>query len=557
MRRLLLVALGVVFAWAGWPLHALDLPADHIVITEIQTGSVAQSGEEFVELHNPTDEPLDLTGWTLEYKSAAGSDWMVKSTLSGFVQPRGFYLIASSGYLSETADAVMSSGLAAGGGHIRLAENETVHDLVGWGTADSPEQTAVSAPPAGHSVKRRLDADGRFVDNDDNGSDFALSDTPEPQSTPAPLLPEEPEDSTEYAPVVISELLPDPVAPQTDAADEFVELYNPGDQPIDLTGYKIQFGSMLQSGFVLDGIVLGPGEYAVFNSADTSLALTNGGSKVQVLDPTGAIAGQLVGYEAAPAGQTWSLLAGSYEWTDAATPGSANQPTAGIGDEEGDPPTSAPQVNYPKLTLTEVFPDPASPQADARDEFVELYNPNSSAVNAAGYVLKSGSTLRTAFVLPDVTVAPGAYVAFFSADANISLGNSGSSVQLIDPNGLLISEIKPYDKAEEGQSWALIDGAWRWTAAPTPAARNTYEAAPAKVKKARKSRSRRGVFGKSSGILGAFEQPAAAGQNPPNWRLITGVGVLTAGYMSYELRHDIRNQLHRLRRFIPGRTGKP
>ena len=37
--------------------------ANHIVISEIQVGQTGHANNEFVELYNPTNSPVDLTGW--------------------------------------------------------------------------------------------------------------------------------------------------------------------------------------------------------------------------------------------------------------------------------------------------------------------------------------------------------------------------------------------------------------------------------------------------------------------------------------------------------------
>lgn len=560
MRKLWLAALGVVYALSGWPLYAETPPIDHIVISEVQTASTASASEEFVEIYGPLGETVDLNGWTVEYKSATGVSWTSKATLSGVIQPRGFYLVSTAGYLTDLADAVMGSGLAASGGHVRLVDSTgAVVDLVGWGTADSPETAPAAAPAAGESLKRQVSEDGELIDTDDNSTDFSVSISPEPQSTATPieeeLPPEEPD--TAYLPVVISELLPDPASPLVDSHDEFIELFNPNDEPLDLFGYKIQAGSSLQYGFIIGEVVLAPGQYRAFTAAETGLTLGNSGSKAQVLDPAGLIAAELVSYDAAPSGQSWSLLDETFAWTNRVTPNTANLVSLnGTGGEGGDE-TDAGVTNYPKVSITELLPDPAAPQTDARDEFVELYNPNPGAVNLAGYTLKTGGSLKTVFVLPAVTIEPGTYIALFSVDANIALPNSGGDAQLLDPNGLVVATITPYDKAPEGQSWALIDGAWRWTAKPTPAARNSYEAPPAKGRKKRAASSRRKAAARTPAVLGILDDPAAAGQNAPNWRLISGVGALAAGYMVYELRYDLRNQLERVRRWFPGKAGRP
>ncbi len=559
MRKLLLV-LGVVQIFSSWPVAvALPTPVEHIVISELQTASMTSASEEFVELYNPLDEAVDITGWRLEYKSATGANWSSKATLSGSVESQGFYLIASTDYLTDAATAAMASGLAASGGHIRLVslndqQSEAVVDLLGWGTADLAETAPAPAPAAGRSLVRQVDADDNFIDQDNNSTDFVVSDTPDPQSTP-PTVPDEDTNPDDLLTLVINELFVDPSSPQTDAEDEFVEIYNPNDEPVDLNDYVLQTGSSLQYQATITDKFINPGDYLALTSGETGLVLANSGGKAQLLSPDGAVAAGLVAYQTAPAGQSWSLLGASFVWTNQVTPNGDNlastNPITDDNQENGVGSIS----NYPKILITEVLPDPASPQTDARDEFVELYNPNLDAVDLTGFVLKTGSSLKTSFVLPSVTIASNSYIAIFSIDASISLSNSGGSAQLLDPNGLVSSEIVPYGPAEEGQSWALVGGKWQWTAQPTPAAKNLLAVAAAKAKKAKSTAVKKSAKKSAAGdVLGSIGQPAAIPPGAVDWRLIGGVSALAAGYMIYEMRYDIRNQIYRFRRFSETKT---
>src|SRR3990167_11365760 len=66
--------------------------ANHIVISEIQIeGSVADN--EFVELYNPTGDPVDLTGWRLARRTASAitdTNNLVAS-MSGTIPAHGFF----------------------------------------------------------------------------------------------------------------------------------------------------------------------------------------------------------------------------------------------------------------------------------------------------------------------------------------------------------------------------------------------------------------------------------------------------------------------------------
>jgi len=58
-----------------------------VLINEVYGGggnSVAPINRDFIELVNTTDDPVDLSGWSVQYASATGTSWQV-TPLSGTV----------------------------------------------------------------------------------------------------------------------------------------------------------------------------------------------------------------------------------------------------------------------------------------------------------------------------------------------------------------------------------------------------------------------------------------------------------------------------------------
>ena len=47
---------------------------------------------DFVELYNAGSAAVDLTGWSVQYASAAGTSWNV-TNLSGSISPGRYYLV--------------------------------------------------------------------------------------------------------------------------------------------------------------------------------------------------------------------------------------------------------------------------------------------------------------------------------------------------------------------------------------------------------------------------------------------------------------------------------
>lgn len=84
---------------AGVPYSAdgtYDVAIPHIIVNQVYGGSDdGAASHSFVELYNPVDTEVDLTGWTLQYKSSPDGDsagWD-SLELSGTIQAGGYYLI--------------------------------------------------------------------------------------------------------------------------------------------------------------------------------------------------------------------------------------------------------------------------------------------------------------------------------------------------------------------------------------------------------------------------------------------------------------------------------
>ncbi|QRG66445.1 chitobiase/beta-hexosaminidase C-terminal domain-containing protein [Brevibacillus choshinensis] len=188
---------------AGWLPQAQAKTADHVVISEVYGGggnSGATYKNDFIELYNPTGQAISLSGWSVQYASAAGSTWQ-KTELSGSIPPNGYYLIqeaAGSGGTQSlpVPDAQGSIAMGASAGKVALVSHATVLsgtnpvgqtgviDFVGYGTtANAAEGGApTAAPSAAVGISRKsnesgiVPGDGNGWDTDNNGADFLTAD---------------------------------------------------------------------------------------------------------------------------------------------------------------------------------------------------------------------------------------------------------------------------------------------------------------------------------------------------------------------------------------------
>ncbi len=86
----------------------------------------------------------------------------------------------------------------------------------------------------------------------------------------------------------------------------------------------------------------------------------------------------------------------------------------------------------------------------AFSDWIELFNPDSTAVNLAGWYLTDSATNKTKWQLPSVTIPAGGYLVVFASDknrrdpagrlhTNFSLNADGEYLALIKPDGLAIA----------------------------------------------------------------------------------------------------------------------
>ena len=178
---------------------------DHVVISEIKV-----AGDEFVELYNPTDSDIDLSGWWIGIYPAF-SDWNEPNVFTPLknglvIKSHGFVLIGGRGYASiddtalslDTTKVVLSDvygGVAILNGDVRGLTPENAKakkvDAVGWVASEkiaegSPIDAGVSAADPTKSWERKPGqsepSGGNYIDTENNAADFVTRDVPEPQS---------------------------------------------------------------------------------------------------------------------------------------------------------------------------------------------------------------------------------------------------------------------------------------------------------------------------------------------------------------------------------------
>ncbi|EKD49209.1 MAG: nucleic acid binding OB-fold tRNA/helicase-type [uncultured bacterium] len=154
--------------------------------------------------------------------------------------------------------------------------------------------------------------------------------------------------------IVINEFLPNPSAEEVDA--EFIELFNRGENTIELNSWKISDGSRT---YTIENENIGKDEYKVFYRKKTGISLNNtGGDKAELFQPNDNKLDSIEYQETAKDDTSYAKKDnGKFEWTTTPTPGKKNVFTQMDEDEDENddtknkpkPPTKKDEDNEEKL----------------------------------------------------------------------------------------------------------------------------------------------------------------------------------------------------------------
>ena len=561
--------------------------ADGALSKNLSLSQIRITGDEYVVLRNTTNTNLQLNNYWLQYFnefSLSTSGVSSSSTqlpnvtlqpnqeilLSGgvaancgqiWVSKLPFTLKDSAGLLQVVALS-QSSGIVGYKPEDQVAWSSKTSDAVDikgvsssssaqiWYMSDS-KWSATAAPPgcsvAGTSGGSSLPVLTLNMSNTSPPSLFLEQSDEDITATSIPSA-----DAGLEAPQ-LSEIMPNPGSPKTDLNDEYVELYNPNDKAFDLNGFKLKTGTSSTTRYTFgSGQSLQPHEFKAFYSSQTNISLSNATSKVLLLSPDGDVLAESDTYSDAKDNYTWVYADGLWQWTPTATPNARNvipsnttTSSLSLGTSTSRPPSSILSKKYAALQISELLPHPQKPQTDADGEYIEIYNPGSSSVNLAGYMITSGIQDNHKFTIKSGVIGSKAYKEFYRPETNLTLSNTEGRVKLLAPDGSQLDITSNYPKAAAGQAWIFANGKWQWTSVPTPGKANILTVPAvlgAKSAKTNSTTARNVLPGASPGSdNNSFKTPL----HPI---VLAGIGAAALIYALYEYRHDLANLHYKLRR---------
>jgi len=504
----------------------------HVVISEFRTTGPAGPTDEFIELFNPSGNPILLDGYTMNVSYSDGS---INPTPYSFpdgiiLQPGQHFLLGNSGYSGVIPlDDDYSADIADDGGiAIFLTYPSSIVDQVGLspGSAykETPQISTLTTSPAQAYERKPGGSLGSCKDTNKNNSNFVIISPSQPQNMSSGLTLCEVPPST----LVINEIAWSGTNASPD--DEWLELYNPGTLPVDLTDWRLITGdgSPLIS---LEGTIQGKGFFLLERGDDnvvsdvpadliyTGATLSDEGESLQLqapdrsaVDTANQDGGSWTAGSGAPDyGSMERYVNGKYTppvWItnegtksngkDAAgdpirgTPRQTNSDNPPTATPTHTPPTPSPTNTppTPSPTNTPVTPSPTntpvtpSPTSTASktatavpdlsllinevawagtaysdtDEWLELYNPKSKAINLSGWYLVAADGSPD-IALVGTIAAHGYFLLERSDDTTISdivadqifteaLSNDGEILRLKSPEGEVVDTAN-----KDGGSW--------------------------------------------------------------------------------------------------------
>ncbi|HEV8367851.1 MAG TPA: lamin tail domain-containing protein [Pyrinomonadaceae bacterium] len=325
------------------PTPAPNLPP--LVISEFRTRGPNGASDEFVEIYNNSDQPVNASGMKIRGSSSSGTI-TTRLTINAdtLIPGRGHFLATNSSAYSGpvSGDQSFTSGVANDGGLALSLPDDTIIDQVGLGPGSAFREGMHLSPlpsDANQSYERKPGGPlGSTKDTQDNFNDFGLLNPSDPQNThsgstpgptpvPTPTVSPSPTPSTTPTPVSSPSPSPSPtVSPSPTPSptptpnpspspsptpspservvisqifggggnsgapfrNDFIELFNAGTTTVNLAGWSVQYASATATTWSVTNVgsvLLAPGQYYLIQEASGG---TNGVT-LPTPDATGTI----------------------------------------------------------------------------------------------------------------------------------------------------------------------------------------------------------------------------------------------------------------------------
>ena len=428
--------------------------ATSVVISEFRTTGPSGANDEFVEIYNPTNAAIDISGWIISASNSSGAT-QTRATIpaSTILRSGQYYLVAnnsSSGYsiTSVPANLTYSVGISNDGGIALIRPDTTYADEVGMDAGSAyQEGTPLSQlTNTNRSYERKAgDPSGSCIDTNDNVSDFS-SVTPSPHN---------------YSTI---RLCDGTAGPSISTTTTSITADSPDPSLVN--------GNVTVSVRVTGGTVTPSGKVNITGANTNCTINLNAGTGSCIVKFTSTGSKALI---ATYLGDNTHASSSDAESHTVSTTTTILTPT----------PRPTPLPPPPLIGINEFVPRPGHDWnndglLNAGDEYIEIINHGVIDVSLSGYSLDDEVNIGSQpFPLPgSITLKPGERHVFFGSETGLLLSDGGDGVRLLKPNGQLGDAYNYFVVRFPDQSYCRLpdNGGlddWNQNCFPTPGLQNS------------------------------------------------------------------------------------
>jgi len=142
--------------------------------------------------------------------------------------------------------------------------------------------------------------------------------------------------------------------------------------------------------------------------------------------------------------------------------------------------TTPPTTNSStKIYINEILPNPAG--SDTTDEWIELYNPNSTDIDLSGWQIQDKEGTITTHTITQAKIIANGFLVLKRPETKIMLNNDTDGVNLLTPDQKVVDSVS-YTKSPLGQSYSRTSNGWMWSSTLTPGLKNAITGLAVKKK---------------------------------------------------------------------------
>ncbi len=270
----------------------------------------SDKGKEFVEIYNDDSENISLEDWTIKKTSTKGKIKIYKFKTSDEIKSKEYFVIKTFGLNNDGATVELFDGEGALVDKVKydkVVEGQSYNftkqeDEWYWAEVSKGEKNI--SRNGGESGEGNDEGNDEGGDGEDNNDDLS---------------------GKTYPKIIINELLPNPSGEEK--IREFIELYNPNKEDVNLTGWQLEDASKTGHYDIMNNIIIPPKGFWVVYRSDFKFALNNSGSEtVKLIAPNGKIVDE-VSYQGSKEDFSYSynFQKQKWFWTKLLTPGKQNK----------------------------------------------------------------------------------------------------------------------------------------------------------------------------------------------------------------------------------------